>query len=209
MEAESVATVHESALVRWIFTESPARDYMVFPHFNAGPQGQIRFEVSGPILALQEGPPGDIDVLLVPRGGPETSVAIEAKRVLVPATAFDTLMPNKLSELKKGARQANGLADRGFHQVYLMVMLATDGRTQTHSNFTGRGPTRHLIRILDDALAGLDLRPQVGVVCVELTQPLDKDFRLAAAFGVRPVRPATRQIQPAALTQAISSLLTP
>ncbi len=206
MEARSLVKISESELLRWIFTEFVGRCH-VLSELGLPLEATVCLEVAGPIIELESGPPGDIDALIGDVDVPEQAVALEAKRVLVPSSAFRTLQPNKLHELRKGARQANGLAIRGFCQAWLLVIVVTDGRERGSYNFIGRGASPELIELIDTVVQDLNLRPEVGVLSLQLTQPVDRDFTLAGGVSLRVVRRASSGRPSARLTEAVRLVL--
>ena len=118
---------------------------------------------------------GDIDILLYNPEEPQHSVAIEVKRMKFSSEAIDSLRPNKIHELKKGAEQANRLARVGLSQAYFYAFIMVDSRTRNADQNAWAGTSmeaKELIRkVTDEALYALDSR--VGMYCCEFTQPQD------------------------------------
>lgn len=116
---------------------------------------------------------GDVDILLCSADDPGLATAIEVKRIKVGAGAFLVAQPNKLHEFEVGVRQANMLADIGFCQVYLYVLVVVDSREQNAGRRTYDGLTPDLRRIVSDTISTESLAPRVGLFECEFVQPMD------------------------------------
>jgi hypothetical protein len=146
-------------------------------------------------------PLGDIDVLVIPDGAPEHSIAIQAKRIKVGPNAFLSGEPNQINKLPKLRQQANLLAEVGFSQTYCYVFVVIDSRQNNDGEFRYDGLNAILRERLEslDLLSGLDER--AGVMRFELVQPIDERPLGAGSFAGRCVRIAKQQVQPQAVTE--------
>ena len=108
---------------------------------------------------------GDVDILLVGKNRPQDSIAIEAKRLTVPAAAIENLNVYNLGELKKAVEQANRLAEIGFSEAYLYVFVVIDTRAQNAGTESWRGaPMEVRAKIENDlAMGQSELDPRVGL----------------------------------------------
>jgi hypothetical protein len=206
LDAASVTDVHEAELARWLFTAlTPKR--LLLAELGFVPGMQLAFLTDTLILAPDALGPGDIDVLAVDGKCPQQTIAIEVKRVKMPADSYLTSQPNKLQELEKGCKQVGLLREIGFHRSYLLVAVVADGREQTEVSFAFRGPTPSLVKAVKEKLRSLEFHPAVGVIVVEATQPSDKNFRDAGAIGIWSHQKASSVQQPSELTTRIASLI--
>lgn len=205
MNEPAATAIPEAALSRWLFTDPVVcRDLAAELRITHG--SVVGFEVATTRLVPDASGPGDIDVLVCPKGSPGRALVIELKRVKIVPETFHTQLPGKLGELKHGVQQANLLHKLGFHRTFLMVAIITDGRERSGLNFASRGPTSALVQLVDGALGYDELLPGVGLAFVELTQPVDKDITWAGAVAVRVVRDAELRTQAPVLTARVTKL---
>ncbi len=183
MEAATATDIEEAQLTRWLFTGfAPIRQLAL--KFGLTPGTQLYFGADPRTLWKDARGPGDIDVLAIDPARPEYALAIEVKRVKMPASSYWTSMPNKLEGIDKGREQVERLRQIGFHRNYLLIAVVADGRERADVNFASRGPTPELIKAVRGKLHSLEFHPDVGVVVVEVTQPVDKDICDAGAVGI-------------------------
>ena len=206
MDAASALDVHEAELAQWLFTAwTPAR--LLASELGFGSDTGLAFRVDNSSLTGIGSAPGDIDVPAIDRAHPDRAIAIEVKRVKLPPDAYLTAQPNKLQELDKGCRQARLLRTMGFHRSYLLVAVVADGREQTDVGFPFRGPPPVLVKIVRDKLRSLPFHPDVGVVVVEVTQPVDKDIQDSGAIGIWTHQHAQGIEQASTLTDRLRAFL--
>ncbi|HET7460528.1 MAG TPA: hypothetical protein VFJ82_04745 [Longimicrobium sp.] len=202
MDAPSATGIPEAELVRWLIGDSPGVRILA-AEIGLQSEALALFQTPTDDVCPGATAPGDIDLLIVPNDDRAETIAFECKRVLIPPLAFDTGLPGKLNDLKKGVRQANALARLGFSQTYLLVAMVTDARGQS-GEFWWSGPTPDLVRVIDDHSAFRGLEPGVGLVIVEATQSVDREIHMSGHIGVRVERkPAVRE-QAVDLTQRIA-----
>lgn len=151
---------------------------------------------------------GDIDILLVPPSRPESSTAIQVKRVKVSASTFTTNAPNKLTELRKLKNQANPLARIGFWQVYCFVLVVVDSRNNNAGVFSYEGLTPLLRAKIDKAISLEALTERVGLVHFEFVQPIEDPPLGAGTFFAHPKRMAQPTTQSAVVTTWIERAIT-
>jgi len=150
---------------------------------------------------------GDVDILLVAPDQPTVATAIEVKRIKVSAAAFNSGRPNKLQEYDKGVEQANRLAEVGFAQVYLYVIVVVDSRVRNEGRYTYDSLTPELTSAIQARISMERLAPSVGLVVHEFAQPMDHPPLTLALYGGNLKRPATVRVQPADLTNWIVAVL--
>lgn len=152
--------------------------------------------------------PGDIDILSAAPARPEAAVAIECKKVKVKA---DGLAAGAFTGLEKAVKSALGkaapLADLGFSRAYVMFFVGIDARHQTEGNFAGRGLTPALVRYFDAMVRASAFPEALGVVAVEVVQPLDRSVWLSGGVGVRVRRDAATVRQGDAVTESVRRFL--
>jgi hypothetical protein len=151
----------------------------------------------------------DADLLFVETNAPEVAVAVEAKRIKVHETTFQSGKPNKLQEYGKAVEQANLLARVGFAQVYLYVFIVVDSRHHNAGRITYAGLTGKLRGRIDAVISLERLVPRVGLVVHELIQPMDHAPLTVGAGGIELRRLATATQQSAALTRWLAQLPPP
>ena len=183
MDAAAATDIEEAQLTRWLFTGfAPSRQ--LASQFGFAPGTKLYFGADPRTLRTDARGPGDIDVLAIDLVRPECALAIEVKRVKMPTDSYWTSLPNKLEGIDKGRKQVELLRQIGFHRSYLLIAVVADGRERTDVNFASRGSTPALIKTVRDKLSCLEFHPDVGVLVVEVTQPVDKNICDAGAVGI-------------------------
>ena len=206
MEATSATEVQEAELAQWLFTAF-APSQLIASELGLIPEMQLAFGIDAKILAPTARGPGDSDVLAVNATCPEQTVSIEVKRVKMSSDSYLTSQANKLQGLQKGSNQVGLLREIGFHRSYLLVAVVADGREQTKVNFAFQGPTSTLVKAVKEKLCSISFHPDVGVVVVEVTQPVDKSIQDSGAIGIWTHQRASMIQQPLELTAKIASFL--
>jgi len=189
----SLTDIGEIPLARWVFAESHGRE-ILWRELGLPKHCRILFNQPPSVVLPEANRPGDIDVLVCDAQS-DNAFAFEGKRVKVKPDTFETNMPGKLHELRKGAGQANALYEMGLCQTYLIVFVVIDGRDRNGYNFIERGLTPGLIQSIYGSAKEIDLRPEVGLVAVEIVQPVDKPIEGTGSMGVRVVRRAIPRAQ--------------
>lgn len=202
----TITAVNELDLSRWVF-KSGIIAPRLWSELKLPSPSQIHFAVSDPIIDNRQEKPGDIDVLVCALNQPNLAVAFECKRLRIKPETFQTLQIGGLPGLDESIHQVRGLRRIGFSRCFLLVFMAVDGHEQVNFSFLDASPTPSLIQAFDRALDKLPIDPEIGMVCIELVQPTVKDFCLTGGSGVRVLRPAGFQSQPATLTKRIEALL--
>jgi hypothetical protein len=206
--SSTVTDIVEGPLTRWLFSQSSAR-HTLWRELDLPIPARIAFELKPPEIHGKSTVPGNIDVLVCHPAKPDRAVVFESKRVKVKPQTFETLLPGKLRELeKKGTRQATGLHEKQFHRNWLLVCVAIDGR-ERHGKFFSRGLSGPLVKTIYDYVNNLVLRPGVGVVVVEICQPVDDPIEDAGSMVIKVVREPTPQTQPDHVTQWVRSQIGP
>lgn len=150
---------------------------------------------------------GDVDILLRSKNQPALATAIEAKRVKVGPEAFRTGAPNKLQEYQKAVRQANRLAQVGFSQVYVFVLVVVDSREHNDGRISYAGATSALRGVIDNAISVHGLDQRIGLARHDFIQPMDHAPLGIGAGGTHLIRPAKLVAQPVTLTEWITRLV--
>ncbi len=146
--------------------------------------------------------PGDVDIIAIPKNAPQKSVAFEVKRVKVTVHEDGTETVNRDKQIEeKGVHQANGLLEKGFHKVFLVVIMVTDGQHKTHKSIPFRyGEQIHKLYTSDRYVG---LHPNVGVLIVEITEPTEASYDFSLSYGVHLHKDAQMNEQPLELTEKI------
>jgi len=199
----SVADIPEHELVDALLADSSSRSSFAAIH------GMPRSPVALKRVLLRDAPGnfvGDIDILLFNQSEPERAVAIEVKRIKVGPKAFLTNKPNKLSEIQKAKEQANYLAQVGFAQVYLYLIIVIDSRANNAGEVTYRGMTTQLRATVDDAISEHGLVTRAGFVVLDFIQPMDHPPLTTGSAGGNLKRLATEVSQDPEITRWIGGL---
>ena len=123
------------------------------------------------------------------------------KRFKIKASAFFDQKPNKLHEFEKGVQQANRLANLGFSQVYLFVLVVVDSREHNGGKTSFAGPTMALKSVIERKIRPGNLLDRVGLAHYEFVQPMDHKPLTTGTSGCDLIRLAKQAVQPPELTE--------
>jgi hypothetical protein len=200
---ESIADIPESELVVRVLGDQHWRSSLFAIR---GIPYNCRLLPRVPLAGLPGNIRGDVDVLLLPPLHPEQSIAVEVKRIKVGLEAIRTKRPNKMHEFKKGVRQANLLAELGFSQVYLWVLVMVDTREQNAGRYTYEGLHSELRSKIGELFSTAGLDQRVGLVHYEFVQPMDFAPLSIGTHGGNLIRLAQEVDQPPHLTAWVDQL---
>jgi hypothetical protein len=210
----SITAIKEPELVAHVLSDPHYRQTLlnVKGMFTDGGVGLLE-QVD--LRAFDQGHRGDIDILVIPRGQPEVSTAIQVKRfaatVGIDEDGRDVIggaYPNRLRKLMAdGVRQANLTKRLGFAQVYLWVFVVVDSRSRNNGWYTYDAGDSVLHGRIRQAISPVGLEPSIGLIAFEWTQPMDRPPLELATHGGSLTRLAEVTPQPEALTQRVQGLL--
>jgi hypothetical protein len=150
---------------------------------------------------------GDLDILIVDPIRPANTIILECKRIKVKIEEDQSEKVNKVEELKVLVGQVNDRIKRGFHKVYLTVLIVCDGRNKIANNiFFNHASSKTLESIYTHPYLDT-LDPKAGLLFLEPSQLTAKDYNLQAGCGIYEMRKPTPQQQPKDLTKKINSLV--
>jgi len=220
MFRDSDPNIHEDSICD--FSEKGTVEYLVSTYFTRDllltelgsfsgtnyPDYRPFVEVSEPVLTYEDQKKiGDVDLLLIPKNRPDAAIAIEFKRVKVKCHSKDEESVNKVEEIRrKGIRQAKALADIGFYQVYLGIILQYDGREMKNEHILSRisdGPRSNDVYEL---IFTEEIDQRVGIFYIRFNQTTGRHFSKQGTIGISVDRVAHRQKQCAYLTNRIKEL---
>ena len=201
----SLTKLPESALIAQLLSDPHWRQRTIGIH---GIPSHVASYQNVPLDGLPGDPEGDIDVLLVPPGSPEFSIAIQAKRVKVgDGTLLDNQNPNKLNDLSELHRQTEIVLAAGFSQVYAFIFVVVDSRMHNGGELSYAGMTRHWSTFVESAISNVQLDERVGLMHIELVQPLDDRPLGAGTYSGRVRRLAHQSSQPAVVTSWVANVV--
>ncbi len=200
--ATSVTYEVEKAIVRWFFSKEFLRQTFL-EELRLHIHCRIFFEVDKPIITDRNKKPGDIDVLICEATAPDRAVAIECKRVkcIIQQNGNETV--NKIGDIRDAVYQANALQSMGFYKTYLAVFIEVDGRNRRDLNFLGRGLSDEKFKELYDFPLRDKLHKNVGIIFIEIVQPIDRLVNRAAHAAIGILRDALPQEQSSSLVNRI------
>jgi hypothetical protein len=154
--------------------------------------------------------PGDVDVLVVPKGHADQSTAIQVKRLKVKVEADDVDYKKQMKgwrELfEEGVDQANQDAELGFWQSYLWVFVVIDTRIRNAGRLTYDGPDSLLRSQINSVMSTARLDPRVGFITFEFLQAMDKSPFAMDSSHMHQERGAKTAVQPDNLTRWLGTL---
>ncbi len=160
-----------------------------------------------PFLGSAEDRPGDIDVLIAAPGQPHRAVAAEVKWVKVRSDGGGGQRINKLQSAGEGVEQAVSLLGLGFHRTFLTLLAVVDDRSDRTVNPLFHGATSLTLRRLIEFTETAALQPDLGILYVELAQPLAKDPRESSMVSAGVLRAATPRDQSEGLSAKVAAFL--
>jgi len=196
MKHESLVDISEGDLLKLLLGD-PTRRFFDYEGFPRDPVFKDGVDLAG----VPGGFVGDVDVLGCNLTQPDLAVAIQAKRIKFDAWDIERGSPKKLQELKKAYKQANRDAQIGFSLVYLYVFVVVDSREQNRGNTTYAGISTKLRALVDRAISLSELHDRVGLIQIELAQPMDYAPLLVGTFGSTIRRLARPVLQTPKLTE--------
>lgn len=149
---------------------------------------------------------GDIDALLCSPNHPEQAVAYQVKRVKFGIDQLRNRMPAKLHEYKKVAQQANLVAQMGFWQVYVYVVVVVDAREQNAGKNTYAGLSSELKSLISSAISTRPLDERVGLGTLDFTRPMDYPPFSVGSSGLHLCRLSKPVTQSKELTQWVAGV---
>jgi hypothetical protein len=203
LEHESIADIPEAELVERVVRDRHWRRTLL--NLKGIPENGDAF-LRVPLGRLAPRAQGDVDLLLVSPTQPSDAVAVEIKRFKVELAGVRAGLANKLNEFKKGVAQANRLAELGFAQVYLWVIVVADTREQNAGRYIYDGLTSELRSSVAAAISTSRLRPEVGLMHLEFVQPMDRTPFELGTYGGHLVSPATARPENEAVSERIQRL---
>jgi len=205
LDGEDVLSESEEILVSWLFSFDLTRR-LIFKELNISENVFYGLKIIGPIIKDVRKKPGDIDVLICENQKPHQAIALECKRVKVKAIDMENDKVNKIEKIRKGVEQANALRELGFHKTFLTILVLADGRERKEYNFLARDPTTETYKQIYDFPRD-KLHDDVGVIFVEIDQPIGKPINDAAVVGICIDKEAKQLEQPIHLTNRINELI--
>lgn len=189
----SLASIPEAELVGRLL-RSPSTRGRLFA-VRGVPQKHL-FRNAVPLTGLLGDPRGDVDILLANADDFSDAVVFQVKRVKITLDTLRAGAPNRLGDLARGVQQANLMADIGFAQVYLWVIIAVDARSANNGRITYDGAPIDMIDTICSAIPLDALAPMIGVEVIQLTQPMDHEPLTVGSAGGHLIRLATPIQQP-------------
>lgn len=207
---DGAAAAGEQLMVKWILCESSARELLLL-ELRRKLTACADTEVGRPFYEPNE---GDIDLLVWDCDSPHQAAGLEFKRVKIAAVDAENDSVNKLSEVRKGVRQANRLHSLQISQTYFVLILDMDARRQTNFNIPSRGLTSGAVPGWDTSTTTLrqlrnfpgrsELCDEIGIVFLEVVRPSEKPFDERWSVGICVEREAIQRPQPPAVTHWVA-----
>lgn len=150
---------------------------------------------------------GDLDLLIINPDAVQETILIECKRIKVKINQDQSETVNKVEDLKILVGQVNNRIKRGFHKVYLTVLIVCDGRNKIANNIFFNHATAKTLESIYTHPYLYKLNTKAGILFLEPSQLTDKDYNLQAGCGIYVMRKPTTQQQPEYLTEKIKNIL--
>jgi hypothetical protein len=203
--AESVARLTEREIVQHLFESSVARA-LILDELELSRNALHALHVMAPFTYGRQ-KPGDIDALLCDSAEPHHAVALECKRVKVIGSDSGTDRVNRLDDFGQAHDQANALAKLRFNRTFLACIAIVDARLRPVPNFALRGTSTATFGRLFDTAMTMPLVEEVGVLYIEIDQPVHAPIEQAANVSVGIFRESRRQEQEGQSTARIANFM--
>ncbi|MFL5766094.1 MAG: hypothetical protein ACJ77K_19270 [Bacteroidia bacterium] len=207
VEDNRIVTLTEHEIIKWVFENKFTQEYFI-QQTTKLESVQYALEVQKPIIEFGQ-KPGDVDILMWPKGQPNLAVAIECKRAKVSIAPDGKEKANRLSEITKGIRQAKQLRELGFHKSYLLIFILTDGQHKKKVNSFFRYSDAETIKEIYNIPWHEELHEDVGVIYVQITQPSGLSYDSMYGFGICMDKEAKELEQSLSITKKINKILCP
>ena len=201
-EAEDETGRSESDLVDWIIAQRQPFSILLRT-LGLPDHASAATHVTTPFLSGTDAKPGDIDLLLCSRVSPHRAVGIEFKRVRVRGMVGEGQRLNRLTNIGHAPSQVNGLHHLGFSQTYLGVVAVVHDLTDPQRNFLWRGTTETTLSRVVEFVEALPLHEDVGILYVEIAQPLEASIEKSGMVSAGIFRRANVVEQPHDLTARV------
>ena len=213
--SHQVMDMDERSLVQWLMSFVPVRS-LIFEELGRRPMSFYRPEVVQPFYSCGE---GEMDLLVCEPQAPHEALIMEAKRVKVEIVNPERDIVHKIKDIAAGVRKANLRYEQfAFFQHYLAVITVVDASGQHESNIPCRGlrsdtndlysDRKTFTRIVDFPRRDT-LRPEIGIVFMEIVQPSRLAFDLRANFRICVQHRAQPREQGRNVTNRVAELMRP
>lgn len=195
---KSILNLKESEVAKFIVEHF---GYELFKVLGTNTTAKIIYEAKGIIES------GDLDLLIIDSASPQRAIVLECKRIKVEIIEDQTEKVNKVEDLKELVGQVNDRLKRGFHKVYLIAIIVSDGRNKIANNILFNHASSETLESIYTHPYLDKLDTKAGMLFLEPSQLTSKDFNLQAGCGIYEMRKPTPQRQPKDLTKKIESFV--
>ncbi len=204
LDGESNRHQPESYLSQWIFSKNIFKEYL-FSFLNIPFYTMIGYEVRKPLVDSHNLP--DIDIFLVNKDSFKESIAIEVKKVKYFFDDKGNEILNKLQDVEAGVKQSRKLLEMGFNQVYLMIIIISDGRNLTQNNYVFRGISNQKLKDVYNFPGRDKLDKRIGIIFIEIVQSTGLSINHTGNFNVCFDVMAEKQEQPNSINDKIKQYI--
>lgn len=205
-DVNAASNLSEAELVDWVVSNVPARA-LLMECLGLPEHSRSVIRATYPFIAGGASKPGDIDFIACDPQAPHEAVAIEFKRIKVVATGIGDNPYRVLRAVEKAESQIEGLHSLGFSRTFLGIIVVIDGRLRSHRNFTARGPTQKTFSRVLEIADGLQKPEGVGVLYIEICQPISKPLGKASMVCMCEYIEAVPRIQHGDLSDRVKNVL--
>jgi len=177
-EEASVDSEGEIALMNWLAAQP---DFLAVLLAQVGLSGKIVFDTNVVKPFFRSNEVGEVDLVAIPEGAPKSAVAFQVKRFPVRRDGERERVVLNPAKRAKLISQCNDTAALGFHRVYGVVLIVTDGRNHPAVSALHRGASEQTFIQLYRFTRDVSLNSRVGLAFLEIVQPTARDW---TAFGM-------------------------
>jgi hypothetical protein len=206
LKGESDRQKSESIITKWLFSKADFRE-MFFSLLNIPFYTKCGFEIKEPLISNHNSLPGDVDVLLFNDNQINESIAIEVKKVKYFFNQKGNEKVNKIYDIRDGIGQTKGLLEIGFHQVYLVIIIVSDGRNIKWNNYIFRGISGEQFQQVYDFPDRENLNENIGLIFIEIVQPTGLSIDKTGVIGICIDKSSQKQEQSKILTFKIKEYI--
>lgn len=194
----SVGTEGETELMDWLASQP---DLLAVLLGQLGFSGRIVFDTNVVTPFYRNHKEGEIDLVAIKEGSPQSAIAFQVKRFPVRREGEDEWVALDQGKRSKLISQCNETATLGFHKVYGVILIVADGRDHTAASTLHRGSSERTFRKLYNFTRPDSLDARVGLAFLEIVQPTARDWRSFGMVAAAIDKPADPIEQPGELSE--------
>jgi hypothetical protein len=205
--AESIGSETEKVIAEYLFTNRSVYDFIIEDLISDTGIYSIAMEIRKPLIDDQNERPGDIDVLLIPKGNESESIAVEVKCFKAITYSDQSTKVNKVNKILNANHQVNNYQKFGFHKIYFAIVLLDDARNDATPNQMLRSTKDSQVSNVFWEQSFDFIDESIGIVFIHISQVLNKSRTESLSLKTKVKREAKARSQNIRTTDKIRAIL--